>query len=722
MNRQTRNSRAARSVCQNRTVGTHKCRVMSRSVLAVIALLGLSIAPTPLSGQSSTTGPLSDPASNASQAVAADSPSSSMDASTAAAESGGSNAGSSELSGAVDPFAPAAEAPAPSPQPGAVHVDPRFGTVEIHVSDANILDVLRMLSLQSQTNIIASREVRGQITANLYGVTIREALDAILKSNGYVWREEGNFLYVFTQAEDAQNQQARRQRRTEIFRLSYAPVDQAQNMIKPALSKEGEVAVTSPARTGVSSGSGDTGGNNSAIADTLVITDYDENIEQVQRILAEIDRRPQQILVEATIMTARLTEENRFGIDFTILGGVDFSTVNGPGSAAPGLNTALGPNAASSANASAINERGYVGTSFGGSGLKLGVVKNNIAMFLEALETTADTALLANPKVLVLNKQKGEVRVGSELGYRSQTLSGDNTTQGTVEFLETGTSLTFRPFIGADGYIRMEVLPEESTGTLVEDAGGKLPQKQTSKVVTNILVRDGHTVVIGGLFRESSSTSRGQVPGLGSAPLIGPLFRKQTDNTIREELIVLLTPHIIKDHETYARLSAEELGRMNQLRTGVRRGMLPFGRERLAEAAYDAAVTELAKPSPDNGRAMWFLNQATNLNPKFIEAIELKQKLTGKSHDVIDNAVTRDFIRRLTIADVEKQASAAFGSSTPPNATAPVVVTPKVDLIPEVASQSEAPTAETSTIQIVDESAASAPVDEASELVGVPLD
>ncbi|HQY89323.1 MAG TPA: type II and III secretion system protein, partial [Tepidisphaeraceae bacterium] len=350
------------------------------------------------------------------------------------------------------------------------------------------------------------------------------------------------------------------------------------------------------------------------------------------------------------------------------------SSANGLTSALTGQSNGLSPQQIVAGNAGSANDRGFIATSFGGSGLKLGVVKNNIAMFLEALETTADTVLLANPKVLVLNKQRGEVRVGSELGYRSQTLTADSTTAGSVEFLETGTSLMFRPFIAEDGFIRMEVLPEESTGTLVDDSGGKLPQKQTSKVITNILVKDGKTIVIGGLFRETNATSRGQVPGLGSAPLIGGLFRKQSDDTVREELIILLTPHIVKDHDMYSDLSKEDLARFNQVRVGVRRGMMFFGRERLAESSYDAAITEMNKPKPNRSRAIWFLNQATNLNPKFIEAIEMKQELTGKELRAVDNGIARDFVRDLVMRDVDaKNAPVAFeGQSMLDGATAKV--------------------------------------------------
>src|SRR5919112_1316935 len=104
------------------------------------------------------------------------------------------------------------------------------GTVEIHVNDANLVEVLRMLSLQTQKNIVASKDVRGTVTANLYDVTVREALDAILKANGYGYREKGNFIYVYTAKEIADIEKSERQPVTEVFRLHYTPAANAVTM------------------------------------------------------------------------------------------------------------------------------------------------------------------------------------------------------------------------------------------------------------------------------------------------------------------------------------------------------------------------------------------------------------------------------------------------------------------------------------------------------------
>ncbi len=527
------------------------------------------------------------------------------------------------------------------------------GTVEIHVNDANLVEVLRMLSLQSQKNIIASKDVRGSVTANLYNVTIREALDAILKANGYAYKEKGNFIYVYTAKELADMEKADRQMTTEVYRLHYSPAANAANMIKPALSADGVVSMSIASEKGIGNGGSDAGGFSHATEDVLVVRDYPENLEKARAIIKELDRRPQQVLVEATIAAVRLNDNNSLGVDFNIIGGVDFSRLGIGNGQITNANVATGTGGAPAGNNTRFSSVG-TGNSFtrdNPNGFKIGFVSSSVSVFVSALEDIGQTAVLANPKVLTLNKQKGEVLVGREDGYLTTTVT-ESTAVQTVEFLQTGTRLVFRPFIGDDGYIRMEVHPEDSDGRVVSG----LPQKTTTEVTTNIMVKDGHTVVIGGLFREGSSTGRSQVPGLGNLPIVGALFRNQNDQTTREEIIIMLTPHIVKDDASYSKASEEAMKDIDKMRVGVRKGMMPWGRERLAESCYNNAVEEMNKPSPDRKRAMWYLDCATNLNPRFLEALKMKEQVSGKELSTVDNSTVRHFVRKQIMA--EKMASA----------------------------------------------------------------
>jgi type IV pilus assembly protein PilQ len=581
-------------------------------------------------------------------------------------------------------------ASSPSLQPNA------DGTFTLSITkDADILETLRLIGFQAQKSILPSKQVHGSLPAlDLYNVTVHEALDAILKMNGFAYREEGGFIYVYSAKEIAEIDQANRATTTEVFRTFYTPAANAVVMIKPVLSKDGEVAISQPAVSGIDSGTKDVGGNSSATEDTLVVTDYPENLERVSKVLKEIDRRPQQILLEATIMSASLNENNALGVNFTAMGGVDFSTLTG-GPAAAG--TALGGSVADALDGNILNDKnvgpitdkGYAAGQVGGNGLQLGLVKNNIALFINALEGITDTTILANPKILALNKQKGEVIVGREDGYLTTTVT-DSASVQTVQFLDTGTRLIFRPFIGDDGYIRMEIHPEDSSGGL---SSANLPFKVTTETTSNIMVKDGHTIVIGGLFRESTNTTRSQVPFLGNLPLAGYLFRSQTDTTVRQEIIILLTPHIVKDDNAYSDESEKEMKEAEQLRVGTRRGMMPFGRERLAEVNYEEAVKEMRKEAPDRQKAIWYLDSATNLNPTFSEAIQMKQQLTGQVLSTSDGSSVRSFVSRAILADNWSPTSPAreiprevpIDPAPRPSASAPVT--------PSIAPATQAPSA-----------------------------
>jgi len=574
--------------------------------------------------------------------------------------------------------------------PNAMQVNPD-GTFTLNITrDADLVETLRLIGFQEQKSIIPSKEVHGVLPAlDLYNVTAHEALDAILRVNGFAFKEQGNFIYVYSQKELDQMNKASRVAETRVYRLHYTPAANAMVMIKPALSEGGEVAVSAPAETGgvdtggaSGSGGGSTGGDSHSTEDMLVVRDFPDNLDAVARIIKEIDIRPQQILIEATILQATLQENNQFGVNLTAFDGVDFSTLNTTGTSAAGtgsgVQNALNGAIINDSASGAITQKGYIGGSISGTnGLQFGVVYNNLALFINALESVTDTTILANPKILALNKQHGEVVVGREDGYLTTTVTQTTSTQ-TVEFLQTGTTLSFRPFIGDDGYIRMEIHPEDSSGGINTLGGQNLPFKTTTEVTSNIMVKDGHTIVIGGLFRENNSTTRSQVPFMGNLPLVGSLFGQTQDSTTRQEIIILLTPHIIKDEATYAAASAEEMKVAEQLRVGSRKEMMPSGRERLAECAYEQAVAEMRKTNPDRQKAIWYLDSATNLNPRFIEAIQMKEDLTGQVITDVDNSTIRSFVAKQILAEqnIPQYSAPAVVPITPAPAPAPAPAAP----------------------------------------------
>ena len=215
-----------------------------------------------------------------------------------------------------------------------------FLTVDLHAQSEDLSNVLQMLSVQSRRNIVVSKDVSATVNANLYDVTIYEALDAILNVNGYGYIEQGNFIFVYTLEEIARIEQANRKPVSKVVRLSYLNANDAAEFVAPLLSEVGQIKTNGDVGSFTISEKTPMGDESYALAATLVIFDYPEHIDEIEKLVAQLDTRPAQVLVEATILQTALTEANAFGIDFSIIGDVDFTdfiTTGGPLSAANSL-------------------------------------------------------------------------------------------------------------------------------------------------------------------------------------------------------------------------------------------------------------------------------------------------------------------------------------------------------------------------------------------------
>ncbi|RME40919.1 MAG: hypothetical protein D6788_02345, partial [Planctomycetota bacterium] len=320
-------------------------------------------------------------------------------------------------------------------QPKRVEVTDR-GTVRLHVVGEDVTTVLHLLSLEGERNIVASPGVKGTVTANLYDVTFREALEAILMPIGADFRIAGKFIYVYTRDELQEMEQAKTEApQPRVYRLNYLSASDVETYLRPLLAKD-ETLVASPASsTGLKSDAEDAGGYSRATGDFIIVTARKETHEKIRALLDKLDVRPKQVLIEATILRAELDDQHALGIDFTLLGGVDLQMLS---ASSNGLrDVSLGPlpdNRFERFNALAATD--FTGNVPGG-GLTIGIVKDKVAVFLRALEEITDTTVLANPKVLTLDRQKGQVIVGRRDGFLTTTVTETQAIQ-TVEFLETG--------------------------------------------------------------------------------------------------------------------------------------------------------------------------------------------------------------------------------------------------------------------------------------------
>ncbi len=516
-----------------------------------------------------------------------------------------------------------------------------LGTVDLAVQDTDLAQVLEMLSIQGRKNIITSKNVSATVSANLYDVTFYEALEAILSVNGYGYIEEGNFIYIYTQEELAEVEKNSRRTESRIYALEYLSAADATEFIAPLLSEAGKASARGDVQQGFQPDVSDGGADSYAYEAKLVVNDYQENMEAIANLLDELDTPPQQVLIEATILQTTLDESNAWGVDFSAITDMDFTDLTNP--LAPVTNLLNGNDATDGFQPPANVGGGLqstVGNTKGPAGFKVGYINDEFSVFLRLLDEVTDVTVLARPKIMALNRQRAEVLVGARVGYLSTTSTQTTTTQ-TVQFLDTGIHLIFRPFLSKNGMIRLELSPSVSEASLrtVTDAQGlqvTIPDELTNELTTNVRIHDGQTLVLGGLFRESTRLTQRQVPWVGDIPLIGAAFTGQDDVIDRDEIIFLITPSIVHD-DVLAAAGDEAMSFIDGIRVGARTGLLPWGREKVASNYNQRAMT--AFHAGDLNRALHWTNTSLRLNPNQPQMAKLRADLTGKKQRAFDASI-----------------------------------------------------------------------------------
>jgi type IV pilus assembly protein PilQ len=539
-----------------------------------------------------------------------------------------------------------------------------YGTVDLAVQDTDLTQVLQMLSIQGKKNIITSKSVSATVTANLYDVTFYEALKAILEVNGYTFYEEGNFIYVITREEAEQMEKQSRRTESRIFVVQFLSAKDAKEFITPLLSEAGKASSIGEVQPGFKADMDDGGADNYAYSVKIVVNDYADNLDRIADLLTELDTPPQQVLVEAIVLKTKLNEDNAFGIDFNVIADMNFTDLTNPLSAVSNLingddkKTGFQP-----PDNKAIGVQSTVGQVQRPGGFKVGVISDDISVFLRVLDEVTDSTVLARPKVMALNRQKAQVLVGTRVGYLSTTATETTTTQS-VSFLDTGINLNFRPFITTDGMIRLELEPKVSEASLrtVTDANGQsvtIPDEFTNQLTTNVRVKDGQTLILGGLFKEDTSITRRQVPLLGDVPVLGVAFRGQDDIIRRDEIIFLITPTIMQDQTLWA-AGNDALSNVEYARVGARAGLLFFGETAMTDKYNQRAVD--AHASGDNELALYYTNNSLRLSPDQPEMIRFREMLTGDKARVHERSMMENTFRK----HLSKPANGGAFMPTPP--------------------------------------------------------
>ena len=494
----------------------------------------------------------------------------------------------------------------------------------LQIADAKLPQVLEMIGDIGGLNIVLADPVEVSVPNNLYDVSVDEALDALGRGFGLEYDRVGRFLHVNTRLAADERREKARKRISKVYRPGFVAVRDLEQLVTPLLTPGiGVVSVSTPAETGIAASNSEAGGDSLAQPDALVVIDYAEKIEEIDELVRQMDIAPPQVAIDAAIMQVRLTDQLNLGVNFALAGGGNNDLlISGNGAAingSAGLPLPLAPD--TPGPDSIIEPLGRFVA--GQAGLSFGYLRGDLSALVSALEEITDVSVLATPHVQVVNKQKAELIQGTRLGYKTFSFNNTQTIEN-IQFLDAGTKLLLRPFVGSNGLIRLEVHPERSSAQINPISG--LPQQQTTEVTTNVLVRDGETLVIGGLIEEETISDTQQIPVLGSIPVIGRAFRNTAEQQIRTELVIVITPRLVRQDDAYrsAALAGDFAARAEEFHEQL----TPVMRTRLADLHRRKAEEALAVG--DQLEALHQIEKTLYLNPGDLRALRIRDSITGR--------------------------------------------------------------------------------------------
>ena len=444
--------------------------------------------------------------------------------------------------------APAPSAvPAPSVPAGQpVKVETLTGTkiytgtpITIEAKNLDILDALRAIAEVSGLNIIAADNVKGNITLKLENVPWDQALDLILETKGLGMVRYGNIIRV-APLKDIQKEQEeklksieQRQKlkplQTRIVPINYAKADDIARQVKTILSDRGMVQVDK--RT-----------------NSLIIKDVPEKIQEAQVLISSLDTRTPQVLIEARIVEATVGVSRELGIQWGFNYNVGPAWGNPTGLNFPNtiqVGGAVLGGQIDPVSATILNTAGAQG---GAIGIKFGSLTDAISLdlLLKSLETQNKIKIISSPRILTMDNQKATIQQGVTIPYPPAINLATGAAGGAQwQFVEAALRLEVTPHVSPDGTIVLDVKASNNEPNLKVVSGGA-PSIDKKEAQTKIIVKDGETVVIGGIYKTKESETTNQTPFLAKIPVIGKLFQDRFVEKSRTELLIFLTPRIVK--------------------------------------------------------------------------------------------------------------------------------------------------------------------------------
>lgn len=424
--------------------------------------------------------------------------------------------------------------------------------ISLDFQDANLKNVLRLIAEISKLNIITSPEVKGTVNLRLIDVPWDQALAIILRNNklgceGGVSPPcrsgEGNIVRIATlerlaadkqaeiEAEDMERASKKAKEKGEelIFstiRISYATLEDIQSVLDGVKSERGEIKIDERTKT-------------------LILYDVQSKIEEMKDLIKILDERTPQVTIQARIVEVSTNFSREFGIQWGGTFNKTFdkvfpNTFQLRGGTPGGLSGGGGSNFV-------VDLPAAVGT---GSGTALGLTLGSLTgaaildVQLSALENSGDAKILASPKITTANHKEATIKSGRSIPYETVSSEGTQT-----QFVDAAISLRVTPHITPDGFILLEIEAKKNEADFGNTGASGAPTIITKEAKTEVLVKDGETTVLGGLYKSTRSKSDKGVPFLSKLPLIKWFFKNELKKIDTEELLIFITPTIVKQQE-----------------------------------------------------------------------------------------------------------------------------------------------------------------------------
>ncbi|MFJ2686479.1 type IV pilus secretin PilQ [Pseudomonas sp. NPDC087342] len=409
--------------------------------------------------------------------------------------------------------------------------------LSLNFQDIDVRSVLQLIADFTNLNLVASDTVQGGITLRLQNVPWDQALDLVLKTKGLDKRKIGNVLLVAPADEIAarERQELESQKqiaelaplRRELLQVNYAKAADIAKLFTSVTSAEAKIdergSITVDERT-----------NN------IIAYQTQDRLDELRRIVAQLDIPVRQVMIEARIVEANVDYDKSLGVRWggSIQNKGNWNT-SGVSNGANASNT-IGTPGSTSTNSPFVD----MGTAANTSGLGIAFITDNVLLDLEltAMEKTGNGEIVSQPKVVTSDKETAKILKGTEIPYQEASSSGATS----VSFKEASLSLEVTPQITPDNRIIMEVKVTKDEPDYLNKVQDVPPIKK-NEVNAKVLVNDGETIVIGGVFSNTQSKVVDKVPFLGDVPYLGRLFRRDVVSEKKSELLVFLTPRIMNN-------------------------------------------------------------------------------------------------------------------------------------------------------------------------------